>query len=420
MATVATLTALFKEIYSEEGVKNLIPDNLPLLKRVQFRNAEKIGKKFIQPVVLTGENGVSFAASGDGAFTINSPVAHVMGEAQVDGSQVLLAGRLDYEQAAKASSSKVAFLNSTEHLVKQMSESMGRNLELSFLYGQSGLGAATSSVNTDATHTVVQLTTASWASGIWCGMEGAQIQMYNANTNALISSGSDAIFVIDSVDADNRKLTLSGTATGIGVLDTFLALSVDANIYRYGSYGKECAGIDKIITNTGTLFNISAASYSLWKGNSYSAGSAALTMAKVLAAVGKAVARGLNQDVVVLVNPIGFQNLNSDQAALRKFDASYSKDGENGFEGLKFHGQNGMIEILSHNMVKEGEAFVVPLKEVKRIGAQEMTFKTPGREDEMFIQLQSSAGFELRCYSQQAIFVQAPAKCVKITAIVNS
>jgi len=113
--------------------------------------------------------------------------------------------------------------------------------------------------------------------------------------------------------------------------------------------------------------------------------------------------------------------LNSDQAALRSFDQSYSsKESKNGSESIVYHGQNGKIEIVSHPCVKEGEAFVVPMKKMKRIGAQELSFKSPGSDEQLFRQLDSSAGVELRLYGNQAIFIETPARCVKITGIVNS
>jgi hypothetical protein len=179
------------------------------------------------------------------------------------------------------------------------------------------------------------------------------------------------------------------------------------------------AGMHKILTNTGTLFNISAATYNLWKGNTATV-SGQLTMGKLLSAISKAVVRGLNEKVVVCVNPKTWANLASDLAALRRFDGSYDKKkGENGVESISYVGQNGEIEIISHSLVKAGQAFVFPPKRAKRIGAQEISFKTPGREDEIFLHLPSNAGFELRVYSDQALFIEAPARCVYIDGFTN-
>jgi hypothetical protein len=74
---------------------------------------------------------------------------------------------------------------------------------------------------------------------------------------------------------------------------------------------------------------------------------------------------------------------------------------------------------VPHSCVKGGEAFILPLKKWKRVGAQEVSFQTPGRSEEIFLQLASNNGFEIRSYSDQAVFCSSPAKCVKVTGIVN-
>lgn len=413
--TTSTLDGFFKVIYGDKHI-DAVPENLYLVKNVDFREAEKIGSKFSVPVLLSREHGVTYLASGDGVTTLNDSIAAVSKKAEVDGAQIIMRGQIDYEAAAKAQSSKAAFMNTTELLVQNLIDSSSNRLEIMFLYGQSGLGAATSSVNTNATTTVLQLTTASWAVGIWAGMEGAAIDLYDGTSKL----NANAACFISVVDVENRKLTITGNATDIADIDTLVATAADASIFFRGAYGKECIGLDKIMTNTSSQFGIDASAYSLWKASTYAVGGA-LTMAKVLSAVGKAVGRGLRQDVVVLVSPLTWQNLNSDQAALRKYDSSYSSSkAESGFEAIVYHGQNGKIEVLSHAMVKEGEGFIFPKKALKRVGAQDLSFKTPGREGEIFLHLPDKNAYELRIYGNQALFCEAPAKCVKLTGIVNT
>ena len=55
-----------------------------------------------------------------------------------------------------------------------------------------------------------------------------------------------------------------------------------------------------------------------------------------------------------------------------------------------------------------------------RVGSTDMTFKRPSQGDEFFRDLENSAGYELRLYTDQALFCQAPGKSVIITNIVNS
>jgi hypothetical protein len=75
---------------------------------------------------------------------------------------------------------------------------------------------------------------------------------------------------------------------------------------------------------------------------------------------------------------------------------------------------------MSHAMVKEGEGFIFPKKRLKRVGAADLSFKTPGRADEIFLHLPDKNAYELRIYGNQALFCEAPAKCVKLTGITNS
>jgi hypothetical protein len=368
--------------------------------------------------VLAQEHGVTYAAAGAGAFSLNNSIAMTMKNAQLEGSQMLLRSALSYDAAAKAANSKKAFVKSTELLVENMMESITKRLELALLYGQSatGLGNPTSSANVDATHTAITMTLLTWASGIWAGLEGAEIDVLDAGVVVNVNGA----VTIDSVDLDNRILTVSALAADITLIDGVTFTSADGIVFR-GALSAEMSGIDAIITNTGSLFGIDAGTYNLWKGNSYACGSAALSIAKILAGLAECVNRGLNERVCLFVNPLTWEGLNDDLAALRSFDQSYKPGkGEAGNEALLYHGQNGLIEVYSHLYVKQGEAFAFPKSKCRRIGAQDVSFKTPGgREGEIFRHLEDRAGYELRVYTDQAILIETPARCVKYTAIVN-
>lgn len=420
--TPAQLDGLFKEAYGDD-VLNLAPDVAKFVKLIKFVGSDKEnGEKYNQPCIVSSEHGVTYAAAGDGAFALKDSVAMTIKNAEIQGSQILLRTSISYDTAAKASNSKKAFVKATELIVENMMESITKRLEIACLYGQSGLGKVLSSVNGSATTTVATLTAASWAAGIWSGMEGAKLTFYRS-TSTLISSGADSIFAITAVNVDNRTLTLTGTATGITALDAaIVTYTGEVDIYFDGAYGKEMAGIDKQLTNTGSLFGISAADYSLWAPNQQTCSSADATMGKILQGVAKSCNRGLNEAVDVFFNPVTWGRLNSDGAALRKLDQSYSKRKlENGSEAICFYGQNGEIRVQSHSIVKQGEGFCFPVKKAKRLGSQEISFKRPGGDGEkMFRELSDNAGYELRVYCDQAIFLEYPSRCVKFTDIVNS
>ncbi len=416
----SALDGLFKEVYGDDVI-SLVPESAKLVKSIPFVSSDKeLGNKYHQPVVLSNEHGITYAAADAGAFSLNNSVALTMKDAQVQGSQMVLRSSMSYDAAARASNSKKAFVKGTELLVENMLETMTKRLELQMLYGGSsgGLGNCDSSANSDATTTVITLTSASWAAGIWAGAENAELDLYDGSSK----KNTNAALVVSAVDLDGKTVTVTGNATDIAAIDTFIAADSDDSAYLIwrGAYGAEMSGIDKIITNTGSLFGINAGTYNLWKGNSYAV-SAAIAIGKVLAGVSRAVERGLDEDIVLYLNPVVFKDLNDDLAALRRFDSSFKEEGIAGSKSIKYYGQNGIIDIQPHNCVKQSEAFSLPIKKARRIGAVDITFKRPGGGgDQMFRELSDKAGFELRAYTDQAVFIETPARCVKFTGITVS
>lgn len=437
MSNVTTpnqLTGLFKEVYADQ-LENLIPESAKLVKMITFSERDRLGDKYNMPVVLTTEQGVSYASHNAGAFDLDSPVSMSTQNAEVVGSQMLLRSALSYDAIFKASGSKTQFVKATELVVDNMLESITKRLEVGLIHGQRGIGdtAIGGFTNVGAGVGTFVVTTASWASGIWAGSEGARISFVadlsdtiSATTNVNPNTTATDL-TITSVDVDTRTVTIKGDAAVITAVKA-ANTKVLTVFYKGTTTGSgasfefiEMAGLGRIFANNTTMFNINAGKYNLWKGNTVDA-AGKLTMAKVVSAVGKAVQRGLNEKVVLIVNPQAWADLASELAALRKFDGSYSKtQGENGFESLKYYGQSGEIEVISHNIMKEGEAMIFPPKRIKRIGSQDITFNSPMESGgEIFLSLPNKAGVELRCYSNQSVFVETPARCVLITGIVNS
>ena len=419
--TVSTLNGLFKEVYADQ-IENLIPDGVKLLKLVSFiESAKEIGNFYHQPVQLSAEQGITYAAADSGAFDLQIAVAAVFKDAQLNGSQMLIRSQMSYEAAARASNDKKAFVKATSLMIKNMVNSMAKRLEISNLYGRTNLGQIESYSGMSGTRAYV-ISAASWASGIWAGSEGMLLDVAPLSTpTSTTVTNTNALIRVVSVDLNARTLNVSGNSTDLTNVDT--AVSTGAYFIPRGSALNDIYGLDRLITNTGTVYNISASDYALWKGNQYDAQDAALSFQKILAAVALPVERGLDEDVVCMLSPKTWANISSDQAALRVYDQSYkSSKLENGSAEYVFHGQNGKIEIHSSIYVKEGEAFIFPPKRLKRIGAMDISFKMPGRQqqEDFFLELTGQAGYELRAYTDQTLFCETPARLVKIHSIVNS
>jgi hypothetical protein len=398
-----TLNGLFKEAYADK-LENLIPEGLKLYKEIDFLPKDKQpGNLYHQPVILGHEHGVTFASSDDDAFNLNAPVAGQIKDAQVRGNPVVLRSVLGYTAASRAAQGGAkAFMDATKFLVANMLRSITKKLEIELFYGQMGYGTVASTSGA-----VITITTAEWAPGIWSGGENMPLEIRDS-TGATIRGEC----VVSSVDLDGLTVTVNALPAGTTGTDV---------IWHKGAYGNEFAGVHKILTNTGTLFNISASSYSLWKGNTYSAGSASLSLAKIERAIAQAVNKGLDGDVTVYVNPRTWADLLVEQTALRRFDGSYSSDkADSGSKSIKFYGQNGMITIEPTIYCKQGYAYVLSTEEFARVGSTDVTFKRPGMEGQFFRELENSAGVELRCFSDMALFCSAPGKNVLISSITNT
>lgn len=403
--TVGNLNGFFKEVYADK-LNELIPEGLKLVNMIKFIGKEKQGGNlFHQPVILGMEHGVTFASSDDDAFNLNPAVAGVIKDAQVRGNPMVMRSLLGYVAASRSAGGKNAFMDATKYLVANMLRSMSKKLEIHLLYGQKGYGV----VNAAAVAGVITIKTAEWAPGIWAGGEGMPIEILNAAGNT-----SRGEFTITSVDMDLRTITVSTNAQTAGV-------TTDDVIYHKGAFGNEFAGIHKILENTGTLFNINSSTYNLWRGNTYGAGAAPLSFAKLSKAAARPVEKGLDSKLSIFVNPRTWSDLLNDQASLRQYDQSYSSSQlQQGSRSLKFHSQNGELEIIPSIYVKEGYAYGLSMDEFMRVGSSDISFKRPGQGDEFFRDLENAAAYELRLYTDQAVFCMAPGKNVLIDGIVNA
>ncbi len=415
VTTVSKLNGWFKDKHGK--FQDLIPDVAKLEGMIgPLVKAQKVGRNFLFPVELSLPQGVTYAAAGDGAFAFEDTVPGEMKEATIDGSQISVSDILDYESAAKATDEgDAAYGDAGDRLIKRMRKAGHKRIELAMWYGQTWLAQIASCTTSGSTRVCV-LKTAEWAAGIWTGMKNMRVDVY---TSSALSSkvGTGATLVINSVDVANKTLVLSGT--------DYASVLADHYIVPRNSVGKDMAGVGKIVTNTGSLFGISAADYELWAGNSFANGGGAFTLKKLQDAIADAVGKGLDEKATCFVSSRTWANLCSDQAALRKYDASFSKKAENGFRSLSFWSQNGELEIVPHTVIKEGEAWILPVDRFLKIGAQDLSFDVPGRGEQYFDNATNSsgqalAGYRLMAYGHLAIIHGAPGTCTKVTGIVNS
>ena len=415
--TQTTLSGFFKDLYADKVV-NLVPESSVIQKRIKFvENDKREGRLLHQPVLLALPSGMTF---GVGIVALNNPIASTMGDAQIQGSGMTLADRITYDVAAKAASGGVrAFGEATELIVDALTQSMSKFVEIEQMWGNSPLGSlgqASASATLTSTTCTITIDSAEWATGIWSGVENMAIDLYTSSGTVKVNSV--AAVTVTSVAPSTRVVSISGAAADISAIVTNNGTA--QQIYPYLAVGNEMNGFYTILQNTGTLFNISATTYALWQSQTYGFGSTAANFGKIQSMVATATARGLIEDIVVLLNPTTFANVVTSQAGARRYDSSYkSKEMENGTTALSFWGPNGTIELVPHIFMKQGYCFGLPLKRCKRTGATDITFTLPGMDGQFFLQSPGYTAFELRCYTLQAAFLDSPAKGVLGNLIVN-
>lgn len=417
--TLATLNGLFKEVYGD-NVENLIPNGVELMKDIPFVKSDKrLGQEYNQPVIVGQEQGFSYGGVDGTAFDLEDAVPGQVKNATVISYEFVLRTSISVGAVSRSLNDKAAFERATKLVVANMVQSFSKRLEVIMFYGQLDIGVVASLSGAGASRTLT-LTAASWAPGIWSGSINMMLSIWDASAGfaALDPLGFD----VTAVDIDAKQVTVTentpGTAATIAAGD--ILTHFGAGYYQDAGGSNEFAGLQKIMANAGTLFGISAATYDLWRSTSYNV-AGALSFPKLQKAIALAMAKGLEEDLLCYINPSVWENLITDEAALRRLDSSYdTSKTEKGSQKIVFYGQNGRITIKPNIYVKESVALCIPdpaKESLMRVGSTEVTFQMPGFEGEFFKLMENKNGYELRAYADMALFCWQPNKLILLTGI---
>ena len=416
---------LFKEVYGDHS--DLLPDDNHLAKLMPFSEKHKVGENYNESVTLTYETGFTLSDNTD-AFELNPARAGVVKQAQVTPYISVLPSIVPWGIISRSQGGgKKAFFDATKYIVKNNLKSHYKLLEILRLYGRSdkllgyvsyatadyrgvsfstGTGtltlkdgttlAFTNGVNT--TSKTILLAPGDFAAGIWVGMEGVKVNQVDTN-GAIVGSGT-----LTAVNAELGYITVDFTPTAASST-TSHRLCFDG---MEGS--KDMLGVHNILNNSGTLFNISTSSYSLWQGNVVDVGDKKFSMEVFQDGVAEMVNRGgMEGDLDVYVNPRTWADIVTAETNLVSHDSNYKPSKVvNGFQGAEFHSQNGKAVFHAHRMVMEGDAFALSRNCWTRSGSAEASFEVPGMNQEIIFPLQNQAGYAFRSYADQYIFCHRP------------
>lgn len=409
------LNGYYKIHYGEK--QKPIPAFGVVQKLLPFQRRAKTGKTYNEPIFTKRSHGVTFAKStARTAYALAAARSLQSEEASISGAEIILRENVAYGAlAASEGGEQVSFGSAFDEAVLGIEESHRFYVESLMLYGRTSVATIETTANVNATSTTITVTKQSWAVGLWAQMENALVDIYDAVDGTKINT-TGSVTVTSLSNVDTRKILLTAAAADITAIDAGAALSYV--IVFVAASGEVMDGIDKIITNTGTLFGISAATNSVWRANTLDCGGVELTMSKCLAGQTLAVGRGGMGEMTYLLNPMTWQDVAEDQAALRRHGEASTKM-VNGAETIEFNGTGGKIIFAQHPMVKCGDAFGIQAKHWIRGGESDLVSKLPGaNNDDFFVELADNAGFQMRNFSSQFIYCRKPSAQVKLYNIV--
>lgn len=417
--TLTSYSGMFFRKYAKKIITSFTPSSIIQAKK-PVGKAERIGEMFVVPITMAQEQGVTYAATNTGAFALNGAVDGEIKSLQIVGSNHAFQAAISYEGAASSLGSDTAADNTTGRVAESLRSSARKRIEWDFLYGQTGLGIVESTTTSSVT-----FTEASFAPNVFVGTKGAHFEIFNSSL-ASERVPTAGFFISSSFNSSTRTLTFTTTdVVSAGVVATdvvFFRSQVVA-----GPTHNSCVGLhSQLITTTGSHFGLTR--NEILTGNLVDAGNARLSFDVVQEGVSKCQDAGMDMgSMVLLCSPLTWVRLNSDLAADRRFDGSYTKaKGEIGVETIKYHSAVGDIEIIAHPLVKRGFAYGLSWEELIRPGAYDLNFTRPTGnsgddfEGQMLLESADKAGFEIRMFHNSAIAHVVPSHAFVVQNINNA
>ena len=414
---VSTLNGLYKQRYADKVTK-LVPDHVKLYNAIKFDTSKKLGDEYNEPVILSLESGFSYGGSEGSLFDLAEAKEFKMRNAKVKARELVLRSAISIGALFRSQSNEQSIEKAMDLLLGNMLKSIYHRLEVQMFYGQTGISEVAADSVGGATE-AIQMKVAEWAAGIWNGTTNAEVEIFSPDL-----STKRGIYVIQGYSLADRTVTLAkdvGNIAAAEILEDDVVYFRGAAVEGAPATKNEFIGVHGISEETTSLFGIANANEPLFQGSIVDVGTDATTTAAPLSqasieeGISRMVEKGLMEELVcVYVNPKQWDDLLAEQDAKRRFDSSYSSARhQSGAREIEFFGQNGTIQVKASTFVKEGYAYIVCEKDLKRIGSTEVTFKRPDGED-FFKLLENKHGVEMRCMTDQALFTARPASICQL------
>lgn len=422
--TITQANGVLKPVFGK--LVNVLPEAALLQKKYPLDTANAVGDHFEEPVVVRMPHGHSFNGKDGGVVALNSPLAGKTVPAKVYPYEYVLREQISYGLLDRAKNGGEAAFVSAMGLEGKMMALSGRTiLECSTLHGRQGIGTVASSI---ATH-VITLTAASLAPGILACLEGARIDVFQAD----LSTKRALNLLVSAVDVDAGTITvidlgMSGADAGAEDDANIVATDVvffGGSLTNGGTWneqigiGKQLAG-DNGSGTTGSYFDIDKAVYSAWRATVISSVGEFSVGALVNAAM-KSMNRGFaSGELTAIMPPRAWGVVDSALATNEQFQGGYTASRKTGTDDIEVRANGIKISLMAHPFQKQGQTYLLPSEYVKRIGALDFTFAKAGSTEEFLRDVPGYNAMERQVRAQWQIFVEKPSYATLMTGITYS
>lgn len=428
-ATLTQVNGLARRVY-DSTVHDLRASVSIITERSTFEKGKRVGESYQVAIALVPPNGFTYAGNAStatGPTTLKSGRSMVIKQAsavpfELDLREVVLWAT--YSRLQEQGEGAVAQYYT--ELMSSLKMAAQTRLEVSGYLGQytGGLGTIDTAGVTDlgSNLATIVISTPTWRPGLWWALgQGCTLDCF-ATTSKQNASGP---LVLQSVDAVNRKLTVSYTGS-IGT-----QMNATNQLFPEGAWdGTTFFDMPGLIAQgsntTGTSLGISASNsggYMNWKGNT-KAISGNFTLDILEDICGELRDRGASSRSKLsayLANK-NFGLVLAEVRAQRIIDSSYnSSEQKVGNKGVVFESKEvGPIELNPYPVAAWGEVYVQVDPMVVRIGSSDISPTIPGTGGDGGIDLIKPSGtnnFESLMFSDQAFVNKRPNHTYFVTGV---
>lgn len=438
--TLAAIAGDLKTVYGQELIQ-VLPDAAILQKKFPLASSAaypNVGKFYSALIGLQYPWGFSFLGTGYEGTTTNTALGDALAgqtlPAEIYACTTVLCENITYQVLDRASgnNSTQSVLSALTYTGEQMAINTRNVLELQILHGREGIGAASGSVSGSGPYTVV-FDPATTSAGILSTLIGARVQwMQSDNTTARTANDGSNYLTVSAVglsDVNNPSITMVATGTTtVGSIVTgdlmYIAgmrgVTVAAGATAVPQYEMIGLGL-QIGAQTGSYFSIDKALYPGWLGNSLpSVGqfSPSVLMSGATASLARGGEKG---EYMAVVSPRQWGVLNSALATNEFYNQqapSFSMSKKSGTNDIEISQSGITMTVTGHPFQKDGQAYVFPVNQVKRIGSVDLSFAIPGRPaDEFLYPLPGTATVQRQCRADWQIALLKPPSATKISGV---